>query len=156
MNLARRETHQQLIARFDARLSMGRYDLLGGNCTFPLVLFLDERPLLLRSRVEGLAFFCYFHAAMQHAGLTRLATRIVAEEIRRRDRFRLWIEMRGEGPAGAHVLLARAILYCMAGPDGERIQMIEFSDHGLPGLERVWPAAGTITPRPEEAHHAEA
>lgn len=115
-------------------ISAGRYDLMVAEYQLPLSIFLDGRPQVMRTASEVWGFFQGFHSAMRAAGLVRLHARVMAVDLPRNGRFRVWTEWSGSGAARPPVPIATTICYCRETRQGVETEMIEFTRLALPAL----------------------
>lgn len=135
MNAPLRAQRQDRVNTCATSLTAGRYDLMARGYDYPFPAFLNGQQVVLTTPDAACSLFGLFHAAMQAEGLTRLKSVIVAEEIPRRGRFRIWVDLIGDGPEATGVLLARSILYCRGTPAGDRVEMLELANLSLSAFD---------------------
>ena len=137
MNAPLRAERQDRVNTCATSLTAGRYDLMAQGYDYPFPAFLNGQQLVLTTPAAACSLFGLFHAAMRAEGLTRLNSVIVAEEIPRHGRFRLWVDLIGDGPEATGVFLARSILYCRCAPGGDRVEMLELSNLSLSAFDAL-------------------
>jgi hypothetical protein len=125
----------QLAADFRAAaLCNGRYDLMVGEYRYPLTVYLDGIPHLLHGVSDAWAFFQTMHSATLTEGYHRLTAQVDRDEAPQNNRFRVWVNWRGEGAERPQAMIARTTLFCVDEAPGTAIEMIEFTELALPLL----------------------
>jgi hypothetical protein len=122
---------QRISDRADA-LSSGRYDLLVEEYTYPLTVFLLGAPRVLCSRDEAWAFFQSLHGTLNACGIHRVTAELVAEDLPRGGRVRLWTDWYGEGPKLPRRRFASTVCYARTVEGRQLTELLEFTRMTLP------------------------
>lgn len=109
-------------------LMAGRLEDLAREYLYPLVLYLDERQLVLRDAEALSEVLARLRAAQQAQGVRLLQSQVTAVDLPRHGRFRVWVRYRSLGASGRPIMTSDAILYCRDMPDGVKSEMVEYGD----------------------------
>jgi hypothetical protein len=131
-------TTSQDIADFRAaQITKGRYDRLVDGYSYPLAIYVEAQPTVAPSGREVWQFYQTLHACLLSVGLTRLTGRVVATDLPRNGRFRVWTDWFAEGAGRAPQLIAATICFCTGTPENGLTEMVQFTDVALPALREA-------------------
>lgn len=122
-------------ARADWRagcLNAGRYDLLVGEYVDPLTVYLPGQQPFVAGAPTVWGFFQAVHAALLAQGLDRIEARVVAQDMPRGDRRRVWTDWWGKAADGAAVLVMQTVCYSRDNAGGALTEVLEFTRLDLP------------------------
>ncbi len=125
------------IAYLSAHFSAGRYGLLTTVYTFPLPVYLDGMPSVLKTPRDLSAFFRSLHSRLTSAGLPRLDGRLTSVELPKSDRFRIWADWTGVGEEGCQPVM-KTICYNRGRHASHLTEMLQIS------LEAEMPLAALL------------
>ena len=126
----------QLQWRANVLLS-GRYEDLARQYDQPLPVFLGDQRLTFASNTILASYFKTFHSALNERGIAALAPTLIARELPRKGRFRLWVQWDYGRPQQPPSHSADCIYYCRSGDGGLVTEMIQYTRIGLPDLCRM-------------------
>ncbi len=129
-------TSLQAVADFRAaQISGGRYDRITDGYTYPLPIYVGDTPTVAQDARAAWQFFQVFHAVLLAEGLPHLTGRVVATEIPRDGRFRVWTDWFASAtPADRPVAVARTVCYCLGTVADARTEMVDCTALHLPAL----------------------
>ena len=113
-------TLKLLASRIDARAG----DPLARSFAYPLPIFMGRRTAIAQTAAEVGVLWRNLRVLARAGGYRRLVPRLVASELPRDGRFRLWVDWTGEGEGDARPLF-RTILFAESTRDAQVIQMVE-------------------------------
>lgn len=99
-------------------------DPLARSFAYPLPIFMGRRTALAHTAADVEGLWRNLRVLARAGGYRRLVPRIVASELPRDGRFRLWVDWTGEGERDAMPLF-RTILFAESTRDAQVIQMVE-------------------------------
>lgn len=127
MNVTPTLPRQAIVDMRAAALTSARYDLMAEEYSYPLTIYLGGQAQVATSRAEVIRFYAAFHKAMQVEGFHVLTGRVMAEDLPRRGRFRLWTYWFASGPSRTREQIAATVCYCSTLSGGIATEMVEFS-----------------------------
>jgi hypothetical protein len=103
-----------------------RFEDLAREHLFPLVMYLDERQLVLTSPEEFVDVCSKFCLAQRSRYVARIETRVLAVDLPRHGRFRVWVGYDDLDIRGETLAHWEAIHYCRELQSGLKSEMLEF------------------------------
>lgn len=129
--MLRRSWQDRTAMRADA-LSAGRYDLLVEEYAYPLTVYVGREPQVVADKPGAWAFFQAFHAMLAASGISKVTARVVAEDLPRGGRSRVWCDWYGEGADGRRRRFASTVCYARETAGEPLTEMLEFTRLDLP------------------------
>jgi hypothetical protein len=118
-------------------LMSGRYEDLAREYLFPLALYLNEQQLIVQSAEDLMLIMAKLQAARRQQGIATVKSDLIAMDLPRHGRFRVWVRHYEMNAVGAVVTLSDAIHYCCETPRGLQSEMAEFGQCRVP---EIWDA----------------
>lgn len=123
-----------LLSRRGNALLEGKFDELVHQYSYPLPLYLQKTQMIVHSQAEALAILSRMRDAHLERGIVALKPKVVAMEIPRGGRFRVWVEwselalpVEGSG-------MSSVVYYCKVTASGIRTEMIDYIRLSRPEL----------------------
>jgi hypothetical protein len=113
---------QQLAQHFNA----SDFAALAEGYVFPLPVQVDGELLVLHSAAEMVMAIAQYRAVNVAAGLVPSAPRIVAIDLPRNGRFRLWVDWHYGAPDATRHETTRNVYYCSTIGNRIQIEMVQF------------------------------
>ena len=133
-------TPEAYVAQLAQRLNAGHYHLIAEGFALPMPIFIGKATAVANTAEDVWGFLQGLHALIRASGHVRVVPRLVSVELPQRNRFRLWTDWTGEGPAGRRRLY-RTICYNTGEIGHHQTEMLRFEELGWPQLARVARAA---------------
>jgi hypothetical protein len=127
------QVHALLRRRAD-RLLNGHIEDVVSQYIFPLPLYLGSSRVIVRSPDEATAIFGVLRAAYLDRGVVALQPKVIAIDIPRAGRFRVWAEWQELALPVEGTRISSAIYYCKATPAGIQTEMVNYTHLSMPEL----------------------
>lgn len=115
-------------------LLQGRFDELVTAYHCPLPIELGDRRLIVRSVEEGRAMLSLLRAALLTRGVIALQPTVVAMDLPRDGRFRVWVDWKESAVPADQTRTSSAAHYCRITPAGPVTEMLCYSRLSMPEL----------------------
>jgi hypothetical protein len=135
MNYAK--VHAELQRRADL-LFAGRYDEIIRHYDFPLALSLQGRVTAITSPVRLWEFLRHLHVSLKARGIVRSEAELVAVELPRDGRFRVWARWHEISAKPNSCGTSDALYYCARTQSGFRTEMLSYSRMSMPELAPLY------------------
>lgn len=112
----------------------GQLDELVANFVYPVPVELESTRILVRNPEEGRAILALWHDGLARNGVVDVKSRVVAVEVPRRGRFRVWVDYHEIVPGQQEDRLTSVVYYCSRTPTGFRIEMVCYPHLSMPEL----------------------
>ena len=135
--------HSQITAYLRSRgnqLLSGQTDALVLSYIYPLPVFLPQQRLVLQGPEEARYVFQVLRNALVRGGIVALNPQVVALELPRAGRYRLWVDWQEIAHHGGVVSSSSAVYYCRATPLGPMIEMVNYTHLSMPELNQQFQA----------------
>ena len=119
-------------------LFAGRYDDLTRLHASPLPLYFGRSRILIDSRDAMRDYFRCLHQVLQAGGVTALAAKVMAQELPRQGRFRIWVDWAGGDPCAQSPDCHNTVYYCTTRSGGMQVEMIGYPRQFAPDLLKKW------------------
>jgi hypothetical protein len=116
------------------RLMNGRIDDLSEHYIYPLPLYLASSRVIVRAPEEAAAMLRLVRAAFLERGVVALDPKVVAIDLPRAGRFRVWVDWHELAVPVEGTRISSAIYYCKATPAGIRTEMVNYTHLSMPEL----------------------
>jgi hypothetical protein len=120
---------QKLAQHFNA----SDFAALAEGYVFPLPVQVDGELLVLHSAAEMVIAIAQYRAVNVAAGLVPSAPRIVAIDLPRNGRFRLWLDWHYGAPDATRQEVTRNVYYCSTIGNRIQVEMVHFLRVAAPG-----------------------
>jgi hypothetical protein len=105
----------------------------------PLPVYLGDTRVLLRRSEAIEEFFGILGNALKERGVTRIEPELLAEELPRGGRFRLWVRWHDRSGAEAPLPPGDSIYYCRNLPNGDhRVEMVHYPLHCVQSVAEIY------------------
>ncbi len=118
---------QELIQWRADLLMAGRSDDLAGEYVFPLAMYLGKTPLVVPDRAQLAMVLDQVCANHRARGVRHLTARVVAMDLPRQGRFRVWASYHEQDVSGRAVGQSTGVLYCRLTEQGIRTEMVDYT-----------------------------
>lgn len=116
-------------------LMQGRIDELIAVYTCPLPLELGDRRLIVCTVQEGRAMLSLLRAALLSRGVVALRPTVVAMDLPRGGRFRVWVDWEEAALPVEATRTSSAVHYCRITPRGPVTEMLCYTRLSMPELD---------------------
>jgi hypothetical protein len=115
-------------------LITGEFDRLLADFVFPIPVEMPSSRLIVRSPDQGRAMLALWRLALIERGVIALKSRVIAQDMPRGGRFRVWVDYHEMSSAGPTGLYTSVLYYCRVIPTGFRIEMVSYPHVSMPEL----------------------
>lgn len=115
-------------------LMQNRIDELVSFYQCPLPIELGDSRLIVRTTEEGRSMLSLLRSALLERGVFALRPTVVAMDLPRDGRFRLWVDWTEIAPTLADTRMSSAVYYCRATPRGPVNEMLCYTRLSMPEL----------------------
>jgi hypothetical protein len=115
-------------------LVAGRLDELVADFVFPVPVELQSTRLIVRSPQEARAMMDLWHHTLQDRGVVSMQSKVVALDVPRGGRFRVWVDYHQVIPGQDPSLFSSVLYYCSKSATGFRIEMLSYPRLSTPEL----------------------
>jgi hypothetical protein len=115
-------------------LLAGRIDEILADHQFPLPVDFGDSRLVVRTAEEGRLLLGHLCAAYAGLGVDTLVPTVMAVDLPRQGRFRVWADWHSMAQPGGMMHVASVVYYCRQVPTGLRIEMVDCTRLLVPEL----------------------
>lgn len=115
-------------------LLQGRIDELVSGYLCPLPVDLRDQRLIVRTAAEGRAILSLLRAALLARGVVALRPTVVAIDLPRGGRFRVWVDWEELSLPGRETRRSSVVHYCRVTPSGPVTEMLSYTRLSMPEL----------------------
>ena len=115
-------------------LLAGQYDRIVEQYHFPLPVYLDSSRVIVPGAPEATAMLRLQRAAFLERGVVALKPAVVAMDLPRGGRFRLWVDWSEHTQPDGPVRSSQVVYYCRQVSDSFQIEMVDYTRLSMPEL----------------------
>ncbi len=112
----------------------GRFDDLAREFALPLVMYLEDRRMVVQSHEQLAGFLVRLQEARRASGVVQVQSGLTALELPRNGRFRIWVRHHQMDGLGRSMSYSDAVYYTCETPQGLRTEIAEFSTCSVPEI----------------------
>lgn len=127
----------QLRMRADLLLA-GHLDELARQYRYPMPLHMGRGRVIVRSQDDAQAMLALLRNALLGRGVDAVEPQVVALDLPRSDRIRLWVDWHEIAPDVTRV--SSALYYCRLTPSGMQTEMVTYTRLSMPELNSSFAA----------------
>ncbi len=121
--------YQRITRAMQARADLmmqGRLVELAGEYLYPMALYQDERQIIVQDADEFVGMLETLHAEQRALGVARIMVKVVALDMPRQERLRVWLEREYRDAKGGVASRMDMIHYCRLAPVGVKTEMVSY------------------------------
>ncbi|MDM7933359.1 hypothetical protein [Tabrizicola sp.] len=115
-------------------LLTGCLDELVADYVFPVPVELLSTRVIVRTPEEGRAMLDLWHRTLRDRGVVGLQSKVVALDVPRGGRFRIWVDYHEVIPGQEASLFSSVLYYCSTTATGFQIEMVSYPRLSTPEL----------------------